>query len=175
MTDATQPARLPVKVTGTKLPVEDPIRLRECLTALSQACGHDVYRCELTITNGTPRVIITCSNEAKEVDVAQMIGEALTPWLSTTLQLKLDGERYEYRIVDVCEALHMAGTGAGDGLADGLKATLIEKLKARLLGWRASPTDRELRYDLAIRELIKATLEDTDPPADTERERKAEE
>jgi hypothetical protein len=148
-----------MKIEAQKLKEESPVRLRECLTALSQACGHDVYRCELVVMDGSVRAVITCSKAEREEAIAKTIGAALSPWLSTSARLKIEGERYEYRIVDICETLHMAGNGSGDGLAPTLRASLIGKLKARLDGWHKSPKFSE-RYDNAIRELIEATLEE---------------
>lgn len=67
---------------------------------------------------------------------------------------------YRYRIVDVCEALHGAHTGSGDGLAPEDKAELRAFLQYRLDNWscaRVQDTD----YDRAIKNLIEVTLKET--------------
>jgi hypothetical protein len=72
----------------------------------------------------------------------------------------VNGEgRYEYRIVDVCEALHMAGNGSSDPLPPEQRRALIKKLMARLQDWGPSPKFSR-RYDDAIRDLIWATIQE---------------
>jgi len=57
---------------------EDPVRLRECLEALSDACGHDVFRVQTDVgPKGGVRVIITCSRQVKELDVAKILADEL--------------------------------------------------------------------------------------------------
>jgi hypothetical protein len=55
------------------LKLEDATRLRECLAALSEACGHDVFRLETIATNYGTRIILTCSNKTKEADIGQIL------------------------------------------------------------------------------------------------------
>jgi hypothetical protein len=67
---------------------EDPVRLRECLEALSEACGHDVFRVETVFKpGGGYRVILTCSREVRELDVARI--------LAAELIRATNGERWE--------------------------------------------------------------------------------
>lgn len=56
---------------------EDPKRLRECLAALSEACGHDVFRFETLSTKTGLKFVITCSNKAKEETIAILIAHEL--------------------------------------------------------------------------------------------------
>lgn len=57
---------------------EDAVRLRDCLEALSEACGHDVFRLQTDVLpNGSTRVIITCSRQVKEMDVAKLLADEL--------------------------------------------------------------------------------------------------
>ncbi len=57
---------------------EDPVRLRECLEALSDACGHDVFRLQTDVQpGGGVRLIITCSREVKEQDIAALLAAEL--------------------------------------------------------------------------------------------------
>lgn len=58
-------------------PKEDPIRLRECLNALAEACGHDVFRFEVKTTKSGQQFIITASRQASERDIAILIADEL--------------------------------------------------------------------------------------------------
>lgn len=62
----------------TKTPLrEDPVRLRQCLTALSEACGHDVFRFEVLRQKSGWRFIITASKQTREEDIALLIAAKL--------------------------------------------------------------------------------------------------
>lgn len=52
---------------------EDTARLRQCLEALSEACGHDVFRLQFSSSGPDCVLILTCSRQAKEQDVATLI------------------------------------------------------------------------------------------------------
>jgi hypothetical protein len=56
---------------------EDPKRLRDCLNALSEACGHDVFRFETIVTKTGHTFTITCSREVAEKDIALIIAAEL--------------------------------------------------------------------------------------------------
>ncbi|HKY40682.1 MAG TPA: hypothetical protein VJN18_32325 [Polyangiaceae bacterium] len=62
----------------SKLRTEDTKRLRECLNALSEACGHDVFRIEMVDTGKGWRLIITCSKENSELSIAKLIAAELS-------------------------------------------------------------------------------------------------
>lgn len=73
-----------------KLRNEDPKRLRECLNALSEACGHDVYRFEVVSSAKGLRFIITCSKETSEETIAVLIAAKLRENLAKNVQLNTD-------------------------------------------------------------------------------------
>jgi hypothetical protein len=52
---------------------EDAKRLRACLEALSEACGHDVFRLQTTVVNNEIRLILTCSRKTREEDVGRIL------------------------------------------------------------------------------------------------------
>ncbi len=56
---------------------EDPVRLRECLEALSDACGHDVFRVQTTGAGRNITLIITCSRKVQEEVIAKLLASEL--------------------------------------------------------------------------------------------------
>lgn len=56
---------------------EDPVRLRECLEALSDACGHDVFRVQVTGVGKDVTVIVTCSRKVQEDTIAKLLASEL--------------------------------------------------------------------------------------------------
>lgn len=56
---------------------EDPIRLRECLEALSDACGHDVFRVQVTGAGTSCTLIVTCSRRVQEETIAKLLASEL--------------------------------------------------------------------------------------------------
>jgi hypothetical protein len=71
---------------------EDPVRLRECLNALSEACGHDVFRFETVTTKTGMRFVITASRQVAEVDIAILIATELRKFYD---KVELDTEGLE--------------------------------------------------------------------------------
>lgn len=78
---------------------ESPERLRQCLEALSEACGHDVFRLELkALADGNIRLILTCSRKTSERTVAELLAAELkrssgiTTFKDTEEQGAIDGE-----------------------------------------------------------------------------------
>ena len=66
-----------------KIEPENPVRLRECLTALSNAAGHDVTRVQMFADADTSiRFIVTCSRYEHEDQIAQACADALVGVLS---------------------------------------------------------------------------------------------
>lgn len=63
------------------------------------------------------------------------------------------------RIFDVCEGLHLSHTGAGDHLTNAQYREYVEFLKDRLYTWYVSPV-QSMGYDEAVRQLMRATLEE---------------
>lgn len=56
---------------------EDPVRLRKCLNALADACGHDVFRFETIVSKTGHTFTITCSRKVAEKDIALIIAAEL--------------------------------------------------------------------------------------------------
>ena len=56
---------------------EDPVRLRQCLNALAEASGHDVYRFETKTTKTGMQFMITASRQTSEVIIARLIAGEL--------------------------------------------------------------------------------------------------
>lgn len=65
-------------------------------------------------------------------------------------------EKYDYSILEVCETLHMAKTGAADPLSDEDSAKLRAYLITRRMDWYSPTCD----YDLAVWNLMTAALEE---------------
>ena len=65
----------------------DPKRLRDCLQALSDACGHDVFRFEVKTTDEGHRFIITAPRDVQEVTIAKLIASELSKLYA---EIKLD-------------------------------------------------------------------------------------
>lgn len=61
-------------------PKEDPVRLRQCLNALAEASGHDVFRFETKTTKTGMLFLITASRQTSEVDVARLIASELVKY-----------------------------------------------------------------------------------------------
>lgn len=59
---------------------EDPVRLRECLNALAEASGHDVFRFETKSTKTGMLFMITASRLTSEVDIARLIASELVKY-----------------------------------------------------------------------------------------------
>lgn len=57
---------------------EDPRRLRECLEALSEACGHDVFRVQVTGAGRNVTLVLTCSRRVQEEVIAKLLASELT-------------------------------------------------------------------------------------------------
>ena len=57
---------------------DDPVRLRECLEALSDACGHDVFRVQVTGAGSDVTLIVTCSRKVQEDVIAKLLASELT-------------------------------------------------------------------------------------------------
>jgi hypothetical protein len=62
---------------ATSLKNEDAKRLRACLEALSEACGHDVFRLETVADSRGIRIILTCSRKTAELDVGKILAVEL--------------------------------------------------------------------------------------------------
>ena len=71
---------------------EDPIRLRECLEALSDACGHDVSRVQVTKSGGDVTVIVTCSRKAQAETIAKLLASELVRATGVTEWSEPEGE-----------------------------------------------------------------------------------
>lgn len=56
---------------------EDAKRLRACLEALSEACGHDVFRLESIVDDKGIRIVLTCSRKATEAEVGRILAVEL--------------------------------------------------------------------------------------------------
>jgi hypothetical protein len=56
---------------------EDAKRLRACLEALSEACGHDVFRLETIADERGIRIVLTCSRKTAEMDVGKILAVEL--------------------------------------------------------------------------------------------------
>jgi hypothetical protein len=56
---------------------ENPVRLRECLEALSSACGHDVFRVQVTGAGREVSLIVTCSRKVQEGAIAKLLAQEL--------------------------------------------------------------------------------------------------
>lgn len=57
---------------------EDPVRLRECLEALSEACGHDVFRVQVSaVGGGNVTLVVTCSRKVQEKQIAKLLASEL--------------------------------------------------------------------------------------------------
>ena len=68
--------------------------------------------------------------------------------------MKLD--KYEYKILDLCENLHMSATGAGDIIYGEEQGEMMAALTKRVCEWTPSPHTDE--YDTAVKILILVTL-----------------
>ncbi len=72
-----------------KLSPESAKRLRECLTALAEASGTDVHRCELYVTEtGGLRVIVTSSRHDSEEKIAELLGRGLKAFFNGRFQAR---------------------------------------------------------------------------------------
>lgn len=56
---------------------EDPVRLRQCLEALSEACGHDVFRVQVTAVGRDVTLIVTCGRRVQEDVIAKLLASEL--------------------------------------------------------------------------------------------------
>lgn len=74
------------KNAKTEIP-ENPARLRDCLNALAAACGHDVFRVEVTTTVSKTKgessclVLVTSSRQDSEHDIAKVIVHELARFM----------------------------------------------------------------------------------------------
>jgi hypothetical protein len=68
-------------------------------------------------------------------------------------------DRYQVRLADACEALHMAHTGASDPLPPEQRSNLVGFLRMRLGTWSPSPP-LSVVYDSLWRALVEATLQE---------------
>jgi len=59
---------------------EDPVRLRQCLNALAEASGHDVYRFETKTTKTGMQFMITASRQTSEANIARLIARELVEY-----------------------------------------------------------------------------------------------
>jgi len=64
--------------------------------------------------------------------------------------------RYEYKLLSVCQLLHEYHTGIGDADLDELKA-YVDWLEYRLNDWRQS-SDSSEQFDYLVRELAELAL-----------------
>lgn len=62
---------------GPKPIKEDPVRLRECLEALSDACGHNVFRVQVTAVGKDVTLVVTCSRRVQEDVIAKLLASEL--------------------------------------------------------------------------------------------------
>lgn len=67
--------------------------------------------------------------------------------------------RYEYSILNVCEELHMNLNNTSDTLSEQDMEMVANYLQYRLDGWTRGIPSTE-KYDNAVKELMKAVLEE---------------
>lgn len=74
-------------------------------------------------------------------------------------------EKYQYSVIDVCDALHGAITGSGDGMSDKEFRQLVEWLEWRITkGWedrayKNAVVRARYDYDSAVKHMARAVLD----------------
>ena len=70
--------------------------------------------------------------------------------------MKLD--KYEYKVMDLCEKLHMSATGAGEVIYGAEQGEMMAALMKRVCEWK--PDKRTNWYDSSVKLLVLVTLDE---------------